>query len=64
MTAIAPSALPGPVLVVGCGLIGTSVGLALRAHDVDVLLDDAAAANIEVAAARSPAQHPLGHGAL
>jgi len=32
--------LDGPVLVVGCGLIGTSVGLALRHHDVTVHLRD------------------------
>jgi prephenate dehydrogenase len=38
------------VLVVGAGLMGTSVGLALRAHDVDVYLadrDEAAAALAE-----------------
>ncbi len=33
--------LRGPVLVVGAGLMGTSVGLALRRRDVPVLLDDA-----------------------
>ncbi|HET7432140.1 MAG TPA: prephenate dehydrogenase [Nocardioides sp.] len=32
--------LPQPVLVVGTGLLGTSLGLALRRHDVDVLLTD------------------------
>jgi prephenate dehydrogenase len=32
--------LDGPVLVVGCGLIGTSVGLALRHHGVRVHLRD------------------------
>lgn len=52
MTAVAPRALPGPVLVIGCGLIGTSVGLALRAHDVDVLLVDAEPANIATAVER------------
>ncbi|MCW2789711.1 MAG: prephenate dehydrogenase [Aeromicrobium sp.] len=52
MTAIAPDALPGPVLVIGCGLIGTSVGLALRAHDVEVLLLDELPANVEVAESR------------
>ena len=30
----------GPVLVVGCGLLGTSVGLALSAQGVEVWLDD------------------------
>ena len=33
--------LPEPVLVVGTGLLGTSLGLALRRHGVDVLLSDA-----------------------
>jgi len=33
-------ALPQPVLVVGTGLLGTSLGLALRRHQVDVLLSD------------------------
>ncbi len=32
--------LPEPVLVVGCGLLGTSVGLALRAQGVEVWLED------------------------
>ena len=32
--------LPGPVLIVGAGLLGTSLGLALRRRDVDVLLSD------------------------
>ena len=32
--------LPEPVLVVGCGLLGTSLGLALRAQGVEVWLDD------------------------
>jgi len=34
------SDLPQPVLIVGTGLLGTSVGLALRRRDVDVLLTD------------------------
>ncbi|MET1037585.1 MAG: prephenate dehydrogenase [Aeromicrobium sp.] len=58
MTAIAPNALDGPVLVIGCGLIGTSVGLALRAHDVDVVLHDHTSTNVEVAVARG-AGRPL-----
>ncbi len=33
--------LPEPVLVVGTGLLGTSLGLALRRHGIDVLLSDA-----------------------
>ena len=52
MTAAAPNALPGPVLVIGCGLIGTSVGLALRGHDVDVLLLDAERGNVDAAVSR------------
>jgi prephenate dehydrogenase len=32
--------LPGPVLIVGTGLLGTSLGLALRRRDVPVLLSD------------------------
>jgi prephenate dehydrogenase len=58
MTALSPQALNGSVLVVGCGLIGTSVGLALRAHDVDVVLHDALPGNVEVAASRG-AGRPL-----
>jgi prephenate dehydrogenase len=34
------SVLPQPVLIVGTGLVGTSVGLALRRHGVEVLLTD------------------------
>jgi prephenate dehydrogenase len=48
-----PGAFPGgPVVVIGCGLIGSSVGLALREHDVEVHLLDASPVNVEVAAAR------------
>lgn len=58
MTALSPDALDGPVLVIGCGLIGTSVGLALRGHDVDVVLQDALPGNVEVAVSRG-AGRPL-----
>jgi prephenate dehydrogenase len=34
------SELPQPVLIVGTGLVGTSLGLALRRRDVEVLLTD------------------------
>ena len=34
------SGLPEPVLVVGTGLLGTSLALALQRHDVEVLLSD------------------------
>ncbi|WP_169165582.1 prephenate dehydrogenase [Cellulomonas taurus] len=37
---VVPAATRGPVRVVGTGLLGTSVGLGLRAHGVDVLLHD------------------------
>lgn len=42
----------GAVLVVGTGLIGTSIGLALRANDIRVYLDDADPAVLEVAVSR------------
>ena len=43
---------PGSVLVIGCGLIGTSIGLALREHGVDVHLDDVSRSNLELAVSR------------
>jgi len=43
---------PSSVLVIGCGLIGTSIGLALREHDVDVHLDDVSRSNLELAVSR------------
>ena len=43
---------PASVLVIGCGLIGTSIALALREHDVDVHLDDVSRANLELAVSR------------
>jgi prephenate dehydrogenase len=53
----------GPVLVIGCGLIGTSLALALREHGVAVHLADAVAAHVEMAASRgagtaAPVDHP------
>lgn len=44
-----PQPLPGPVLVVGAGLIGTSVGLALTRSGLGVHLDDADARMVRVA---------------
>lgn len=41
--------LTGPVLVIGCGLIGTSAALALREHGIDVHLRDARPATVELA---------------
>ncbi len=43
---------PQSVLVIGCGLIGTSIALALREHDVDVHLDDISRSNLELAVSR------------
>lgn len=42
-------ATAGPVRVVGAGLLGTSVGLALRAHDVEVVLDDPSRTTLRLA---------------
>jgi prephenate dehydrogenase len=41
--------LPEPVLVVGTGLLGTSLGLALRRHGIDVLLADTNAEHVRTA---------------
>ncbi|WP_148574818.1 prephenate dehydrogenase [Nocardioides caldifontis] len=41
--------LTGPVLVVGAGLLGTSVGLALRARGVEVFLHDTNAEHLRTA---------------
>ncbi|MGZ5379277.1 MAG: prephenate dehydrogenase [Aeromicrobium sp.] len=63
--ASAGSVLPGPVLIVGCGLIGTSVALALREHGVEVYLDDARPANVEVAVSRGAGRPgPVGNPGL
>lgn len=43
------SEVTGPVLVVGAGLLGTSIGLALARHDVQVLLSDANPENVRTA---------------
>lgn len=40
MTEPSASALPQPVLVVGTGLLGTSLGMALRRRGIEVLLTD------------------------
>jgi prephenate dehydrogenase len=44
--------LPGPVLIIGCGLIGTSVALALTEAGATVHLDDIRASNVELAVSR------------
>src|SRR4051812_18143586 len=41
--------LTGPVQVVGTGLLGTSIGLALRRAGVEVLLTDASADHLRTA---------------
>lgn len=41
--------LDGPVLVVGAGVLGTSIGLALRRHDVDVALRDVSEEHLRIA---------------
>lgn len=41
--------LAGPVRIVGAGLLGTSIGLALSARGVDVILADASPSNLELA---------------
>jgi prephenate dehydrogenase len=59
--------LAGPVVVVGAGLLGTSVGLALRSRGVRVLLDDLDAQHLRTATglgAGAPApDHPEEVGA-
>lgn len=44
-----PQAVDGPVLVIGTGLIGASIALALRRAGVDVLLSDVDPDNLRVA---------------
>ena len=41
--------LAGPVRIVGAGLLGTSIGLALREHGVDVILDDSSPSGLSLA---------------
>ncbi len=41
--------LAGPVRIVGSGLLGTSIGLALRDHGVDVILDDMSPSSLTLA---------------
>jgi prephenate dehydrogenase len=45
----AEAPLAGPVLVVGTGLLGTSIGLALRRRGIDVLLRDVNPQNVTIA---------------
>jgi len=41
--------LAGPVRIVGTGLLGASMGLALRARGVDVILDDSSPSSLDLA---------------
>ncbi len=59
MTATQPgAAVPGPVLVVGAGLLGTSTGLALRRRGVDVAVSDISVENTRIATAVGAANLP------
>ncbi len=55
------SVIDGSVLVIGTGLIGTSVALALRRADVDVLLSDVDPGNVAIAS-EAGAGRALGAG--
>jgi prephenate dehydrogenase len=46
---VTASPVPAPVLVVGAGLLGTSIGLALQRHDVEVLLADVSEEHLRTA---------------
>ncbi|WP_104091875.1 prephenate dehydrogenase [Arthrobacter sp. GMC3] len=52
-----PSHLLGPVLVLGSGLLGASIGLGLRAHGIDVIVSDpspsAQAVAVDIGAGRA-----------
>ncbi|MGA0184858.1 MAG: FAD-dependent oxidoreductase, partial [Candidatus Nanopelagicales bacterium] len=50
--AIEHAAVDGPVLVIGTGLIGTSIALALSRAGVDVALEDADASALQEAVYR------------
>ena len=50
--AIGYAAVDGPVLVIGTGLIGTSIALALSRAGVDVALEDADASALQEAVYR------------
>ncbi len=49
MTSTTPVAVVGPVLVIGTGLIGTSIALALTRAGVDVLLNDVDVEQLQLA---------------
>ena len=47
------AAFRGPVLVIGAGLLGTSIGLALRRHGIEVWLRDTNQENVRTASGLS-----------
>jgi prephenate dehydrogenase len=55
------SRLTGTVRIIGAGLLGTSIGLALAKHNVDVVIEDSSPANqslaIDYGAGRRPASN-------
>ncbi|WP_239309601.1 prephenate dehydrogenase [Frankia sp. Cj3] len=63
-----PGPPPGRVGVVGAGLIGTSIGLALGVHGIEVLLADIDPEQIKVAEAMGAGQpwhgEPVGHAVI
>ena len=59
----APGGVDGPVLVIGTGLIGTSVALSLRRAGVDVLLSDVDPEHLRIAQ-EAGAGRPLADGDL
>lgn len=60
----APARVQGAVRIVGAGLLGASIGLALRAKGVDIILDDASPSQLRLAIdygagrAATPADEP------
>ena len=57
------SRLTGTVRIIGAGLLGTSIGLALAKHSVDVVIEDSSPANqslaIDYGAGRKPAANDV-----
>ena len=49
--------LRGPVRIVGAGLLGSSIGLALRAKGVDVILDDVSPSTVTLAVDYGAGRH-------
>ena len=49
--------LQGPVRIVGAGLLGSSIGLALRAKGVDVILDDSSPSTVRLAVDYGAGRH-------